>query len=173
MIFIQYIRFIDFELHGIRRHHRNRSKINLEELNEELGWCTETWFFMLRAIHLWNNMLNFIQYTKLKPWRLPFSEKYLVMRFKGIKVLIFSSSNLKRHVKLLEEVTKFYLVNIQRTSVIPFFVGSHRKVKRWSGICFDWSTRFWRIIWNICQMQLHEWKHTETVKIFCKITPET
>lgn len=56
------------------------------------------------------------------------------MRFKGIKDLISSSSNLKRHVKLLEEVTTFYLVNILRTSVIPFFVGSHRKVKRWSGI---------------------------------------
>lgn len=79
--------------------------------------------------------VKFIQYTHLKTLTLTYlQKKYLVMRFKGIKDLIFSSSNMKHHVKLLEEVTKFYLVNILRTSVIPFFVGSHRKVKRWSGI---------------------------------------
>lgn len=34
------------------------------------------------------------------------------MRFKGIKDLIFFSFNLKSYVKLLEEVMKFYFVNI-------------------------------------------------------------
>lgn len=78
--------------------------------------------------------VKFYTILKAKTLMLTYLRKnYLVIRFKGIKDLIFSSSNLKRHVKLLEEVTKNYVVNIQRTSVIPFFVESHRKVKRWSG----------------------------------------
>lgn len=34
------------------------------------------------------------------------------MRFKGIKDLIFFGFNMKYYVKLLEEVMKFYFVNI-------------------------------------------------------------
>lgn len=130
-IYLSYIHFKDFKINRVIRHHRNNFKINLfiDELYKRMMYWNM--IFHAQGDTPVKQHVKFIQYTHLKTLALTYlQKKYLVMRFKGIKDLIFSSSNLKRHVKLLEEVTKFYLVNILRTSVIPFFVGSHRKVKR-------------------------------------------
>lgn len=124
-----------FRIERIRRHHRNCFKINLEEeLYLQMNNYRMMYWNMI--FHAQGNTpvkqhVKFYTILKAKTLMLTYLRKnYLVIRFKGIKDLIFSSSNLKRHVKLLEEVTKYYVVNIQRTSVIPFFVRSHRKVKR-------------------------------------------
>lgn len=126
--YISYIHFKEFIINRVIRHHRNNFNINLFIDKRMMYW---NMIFHAQGDTPVKQHVKFVQYTNLKTLTLTYlQKKYLVMRFKGIKDLIFSSSNLKRHVKLLEEVTKFYLVNIQRTSVIPFFVGSHRKVKR-------------------------------------------
>lgn len=116
--------------------------------------------------------VKFYTILKAKTLMLTYLRKnYLVIRFKGIKDLIFSSSNLKRHVKLLEEVTKYYVVNIQRTSVIPFFVRSHRKVKRWSGIVLIGQRDFGESFEKFAKCSYTS-ENTQTEKILSKFSSQ-
>lgn len=116
--------------------------------------------------------VKFYTILKAKTLMLTYLRKnYLVIRFKGIKDLIFSSSNLKRHVKLLEEVTKYYVVNIQRTSVIPFFVRSHRKVKRWSGIVLIGQRDFGESFETFAKCSYTS-ENTQTEKILSKFSSQ-